>query len=60
MINLSVYADTFAIEEKEKVDHRGFKVSFEPHPSHPPHNQNYDDSNNYEVILENVPYLDSD
>lgn len=58
MINLSVYADMF--EEKEKVDRRGFKVSFELHPNHPPHNQNYEDSNNCEVILENVPYSDSD
>ena len=57
MINLSVYADAFAIEEKEKVDRRGFKVSFELYPSHPQH---YNDSNNCEVILENVPYLDSD
>ena len=60
MINLSMYADALNFEEKEKVDHRGFKVSFELHPSHPQYNQNYDDSNNCEVILENVPYSDSD
>ena len=42
---------------KEKVDCHGFKVSFELHPSCPHYNQNYDDtdSNNCEVILENVP-----
>ena len=60
MINLSVYAEGLNFEEKEKVDRRGFKVSFELCPSHPSCNQNYDDSNNCEVILENVPYSDSD
>ena len=60
MINLNVYAEGLNFEEKEKVDRRGFKVSFELRPSHPSCNQNYDDSNNCEVILENVPYSDSD
>ena len=54
MINLYVF------EEKEKADRRGFKVSFELYPSTPHRDHHYDDSNNCEVILENVPYSDSD
>ena len=60
MINLSVYADLFEEKEKTAADRRGFKVSFELHPNHPPRSQYYDDSNNCEVILENIPYSDSD
>ena len=47
------------MKEKQKPRHTS-KVSFEFSPSNPPQDQQYDDSNNCEVILENVPYSDSD
>ena len=55
MINLSAHADL--VEEKEKAEHSGFKVSFELRPNNPPC---FDDSNYCGVISEIVPHSEGD
>ena len=57
---LNLYASNYA-EGKQKDGQRTSKVSFESfHQRNPSDSQYNDDSNNCEVILENVLYTDSD
>ena len=57
MINLSA---PNVFDELDEVKQRTSKVSFEFHPSKPSQDHHCDDSNNCEVILENIPHSDCD